>query len=186
MKAPPAGLARRYAQALLDVAAEKGDPAKLREELREVVKLMEEHEDLAAVLTHPALSAERKRGVLGALFTEKRASELLRRLLDLLVRRDRLSLLPAIEASFAAQWNARRGVITAEAVSAAPLDAAQNTALSAAIRKATGLEVELKPTVDPSLMGGLLVRMGGRTYDGSVRRRLRALRERLAQGTAPA
>jgi F-type H+-transporting ATPase subunit delta len=186
VKRPPAGLARRYAVALLDVATQKGDPAKLREELREATRLLRESKELATALTHPALSTEKKRAVVSALFTEKRASELMRKLLDLLVRRDRVALLPAIEESFAAQWNARRGVITAEAVSATALDAAQSKALGAAIGKTTGLEVDLKSAVDPSLVGGLLVRMGGRTYDGSVRRRLRALRERLVQGTGPA
>jgi F-type H+-transporting ATPase subunit delta len=75
--------------------------------------------------------------------------------------------------------------VEAEAVSAFPMEDGETRALSAAVGRVLGKQVELREHVDPSLMGGLLLRMEGRVYDGSVRARLRALRERLA-GTQPA
>src|SRR6185503_16272356 len=88
-------------------------------------------------------------------------------------------LLPAIVRAYGALWNARRGVASAEAVSARPLEDAERRALVAALEKATGLGIELDTREDPSLLGGLLVHVAGRSYDGSVRARLPALRARL-------
>jgi F-type H+-transporting ATPase subunit delta len=74
-------------------------------------------------------------------------------------------------------------VTAAEAVSAVELPPPQTTALASALGKVAGGEVELRSRVDPQVLGGLVVRMGGKTYDGSVRGRLAALRETL-QGRA--
>jgi F-type H+-transporting ATPase subunit delta len=90
-----------------------------------------------------------------------------------------MALLPDVAESYAVLANAAQGVVSAEAFSAVVLPEAQRTALAAALggRRAG---VELRTQVDPALVGGLLVRVGGRTYDGSVRTQLAALRRRLA------
>ena len=85
-----------------------------------------------------------------------------------------------VAAAYAKLWNAQRGVVAAEAVSAVPLDAAQTRDVAKALGAATGREVDLPARVDPRLLGGMLVKMEGRTYDGSVRGRLLALRRTLA------
>jgi F-type H+-transporting ATPase subunit delta len=173
------GPARRYARALLEVvSAQKADAAALQVELQQVATLFETNQELSRVLTHPALSAERRRKVLNGVFSD--ASPLLRRLLDLLVERGRLELLPHLSRFYTALWNEERGVLTAEAVTAVALESAQKDALGRALATATGKKVELETVVDPALLGGVLVRMGGRTYDGSVRARLHALRETLS------
>jgi F-type H+-transporting ATPase subunit delta len=174
--------ARRYARALLDVA-QQGDPAAVREDLRGVRALLERHAELAEALAHPALPAAKKRGLLRAALEQKLQAPVLR-LLELLVERGRIDLLGAIESAYAALWNAQRGVAAAEVVSAAPLGAEEQRALQAALERASGLRVELTAREDPALLGGLLVRVGGRSYDGSVRGRLRALRARLSGGPA--
>jgi F-type H+-transporting ATPase subunit delta len=176
-----AGSARRYARALLDVAVERGDPAAVRRDLGAIASALAAHGGLRAVLVHPAVASGRKKAVCRALF-EGKVEELSLRLLDLLAERGRLDLLPGIERSYAALFNERRGVVAAEAVTAVPLEDAQGAALEEAIRRATGKGVELAAGVDPSVLGGVLLRMGGRVYDGTVRTRLRALRERLRGG----
>lgn len=183
MKRASLGAARRYARALLDVAREKGDPAPLRKELEAVASAFAGQPELRAALTHPALSVEKKKALVAAVF--KSDTELLGRLLALLAGADRLELLPAIAASYAAQLNSQQNVAAAEAVSAVPLGDDQRAALEAALEKATGMGIELKTSVDRALLGGLLVKIGGRHFDGSVRGRLKALRERLtgAQGS---
>jgi F-type H+-transporting ATPase subunit delta len=172
------GAARRYARALLDVALQQGDPQALRRELREAKELLAAEEALRSALTSPALPGEAKRKLVEALWG-KRASEVMTRLMALLAERGRTSLLPAIEESFGALWNAHRGAVAAEAISAAPLDEGQTRALVETLRRATGREVELQARTDAALLGGLVVKMAGRTYDGSVRGRLRSLRQRL-------
>jgi F-type H+-transporting ATPase subunit delta len=172
------GAARRYARALLDVAVQQGDPEAVRRELREAVALLAAQAELRSTLLHPALPGEARKKLVDAVWG-RRASKLTARLMALLAERGRIGLLGAIEESFGALWNAHRGAVAAEAVTAVPLDEAQTRALVETLRRATGTEVELRSRTDAALLGGLVVRMAGRTYDGSVRGRLKSLRERL-------
>jgi F-type H+-transporting ATPase subunit delta len=174
--------ARRYARALLDVALEKGDTA-LRQDLEDLGQLYADNAQLRTMLLHPSVPAQKKTAVIAALL-KGRPSDLLQRLVGLLVQRDRIELLPLIAKAYVRLWNTSKGIVAAEAVSARELDETEARAVSAAAARAIGgKQVDLRRRVDASLMGGLLLRMEGRVYDGSVRSRLRALRERLA-GTA--
>lgn len=135
-------------------------------------------------LSHAGVPAERKRRVIAALWGERLAQPVIR-LMTLLVERGRIAHLHEVAESYSALWNARRNVATAEVVSISPLEAGQMTSVRKALEKATGLGIELTPKLDPAILGGLLVRVGGQSYDGTVRARLKALRERLAgTGTA--
>lgn len=178
MKPRLGGLARRYARALLDVAVEQGDPESVARELGDVLRTVEGNAELRTVLYHRAIRGEKKRAIVAAIWKQG----LMAKLLALLAERERLPLLPAVAEEFERAWNERRGVASGEAVSATPLEAGQVQALRAAIEKRLGVGVDLKTRVDESLLGGLRVTLGGRTYDGSVRTQLRALRERLAAG----
>ena len=173
------GSARRYARALLDVALEKGDTG-LRQDLDDLGRLYVEHAELRTLLLHPTVPTEKKTGVIAALL-RGRPSDLRQRLITLLLERDRIELLPLIAKAYVRLWNTRKGIVEAEAVSARELDETEARAISAAAGRAMGgKQIELRRRVDPGLMGGLLLRMEGRIYDGSVRARLRALREQLA------
>jgi F-type H+-transporting ATPase subunit delta len=172
--------ARRYARALLDVAVAKGEAEALRGELGAMAEAIEAHDALKALLANPAVSPERKRKLVAAVAEKAGASALLARLLALMGERDRLGLLGMVAAAYAKMWNAHRGVLAAEAVSAVPLDEAQTRSVTEALRAATGREIDLRARVDPRLLGGMLVEMEGRTYDGSVRARLVALRRAMA------
>src|SRR5688572_20128681 len=138
------------------------------------------HTALKGLLANPAVSAERKRKLVAAVARQAHASELLTRLLTLMGERDRLDLLGLVAAAYTKMWNAHRGVVAAEAVSATTLDESQTQAVAQALRAATGREIDLQARVDPRLLGGMLVKMEGRTYDGSVRARLIALRRAMA------
>jgi F-type H+-transporting ATPase subunit delta len=170
----PRALARRYARALLDVAG--ADALALRDELRAFGPIVEGHPELRRALLEPGLGTEPRRRVLAAVAEGAGASALLRRFLDLLAARDRFGILSDVIEAYAGLANAAHGVVSAEVVSAGPLAEAQRQALAASL----GRTVELRSRVDPGLVGGLLVRVGGTTYDGSVRTRLAALRRRLA------
>ena len=168
------GAARRYARALLDVA--KADADTVQAELAAAAQALEGNAELQRVLLHPALPAEKRRKVADAVF---KGSPLFARLVGLLIERDRIALLPEISRQYTSLWNASRGVVPAEAVTALPLDTKQVEALGQALADATGKQVALRTRIDPTLLGGVMVHMAGRTYDGSVRTRLLALRERL-------
>jgi F-type H+-transporting ATPase subunit delta len=174
-------LATRYAKALLEVAEARAAAAalELRDELRGFVAALEGHEPLRRALAHPSLASESKRKIVQALAERAQATPLVRRLVDVLAIRDRLSLLGEVSTAYARLANAAHGVVMAEVVSAAPLLPAQRQALVAAVSGVAGA-VELRSEVDPLLVGGLVLTVAGRTYDGSVSARLGALRRRLA------
>jgi F-type H+-transporting ATPase subunit delta len=155
------------------------DALTLRDELRGFAPLLSAHAGLSAALLHPALGTEQKRHLLEALARRAGVSPLVGRLLDLLAARGRTALLPDVVEAYAERANAAHGVVSAEVTSAVPLPEGQRGALAAALR-GQGEDVELRARVEPDLVGGLLVRTGGRTYDGTVRTRLAALRRRLA------
>lgn len=180
MKRDLGGLARRYARALFDVAAEQGNAESVARELKQAVAIIDGNAELRAILHHGAVRAEKKRGIVAGIWKTGLAA----RLLQLLAERDRMELLPSLTEQFESAWNESRGVLSGEAVSAAPLAQAQVEALAAALGRGLGVTVDLRTREDKSLLGGLRVTLGGRTYDGSVRAQLRALRDRLAAGGA--
>jgi F-type H+-transporting ATPase subunit delta len=151
----------------------------LRDELRAFVPQLDVHPQLRRALAHPALAAEQKRRLMLALADAAQVTPLVKRLLELLSTRDRLALLPDVVEAYAELYGAAHGVVAAEAISAVPLAEEQRKALEAALKGAYS-GVELRTRVDPALVGGLVVRAFGRTYDGSVREHLAALRRRLA------
>ncbi len=184
MREHPRILARRYARALFEVARGEGAAveAPLRGQLESFVRLLETNRQLQSTLANPALAPELRRRVLDAVGERARLAPLLSRLIRLLLEHEQLELLPALAEAYAEERNAAAGIVSATAVSAVPLDDAQKKALANALCDAVGRRVELKGEVDAGLLGGILVRVAGRTYDGSVRGRLAALRRRLAAG----
>lgn len=185
MKRHPPALARRYARALYDVALAQGaDQARrLAGELVDLVALLERHPELQAALSHPALPAESRGRALSAVVEKAGGSPLLGRLVALLARRERLGMLGALAAAYREELNAAQGIVAATAVSAVALDAAQTVALASALGAVVGKRIELASEVDPAVLGGVLVRMDGHNYDGTVRAKLEALRRRLATGS---
>jgi len=190
VKAGSRPVARRYSRALLSVVTQaptgKGEvmptPAALAAELRACLDLLEKTPTLQAALTDPLLPTPRKRALVEAVFTKAQASPLLVRLLALLVDAGRTELLPGIEEAFRHAWNAQRGVVEAEAVTATDLDEGQRADITKALAGVSRQEVDLRTSLDPRVIGGVLVKMAGKNYDGTVRGRLRALRALLVHG----
>jgi F-type H+-transporting ATPase subunit delta len=190
MKAASRPVARRYSRALLDVT--QTTPPKKAEavpsseafavELRATVELFRSAPDLERAVQDPLIPLPRKKALVEAVFKKANASPLLVRLLTLLVEQGRFDLLPAIEESYRHAWNAVRGVVEAEAVSATELSDPQQEALTKALRQVSGQEVNLRTRRDAKVIGGVLVKMAGKSYDGTVRGRLRAMKTRLAHG----
>jgi len=174
--------ARRLARALLGSATT--DPAAgqtIRAALGRACALLAEHPQARAFLSHPGVAVEAKERLLPILVGDEPAAAPVVRLVRALSARGRLDVLAEIEEAFVSQWNAQRGAVAVEVVSSAPLATAQVEAVTAALARATRMSVELSSSVDTEVVGGLIVKLNGRTLDGTVRGRLRALREHLRQ-----
>lgn len=176
-------VARRYATALFEVVEAAGLTDRALADLAGMRGLIAEHAELRKVLETPAIPAGRKKALVEAL--SARAAGMtpeVTRLLGLLAERDRLSMLDAVTVAFEARVNEARRIVPAEVVTAAPLETTHRAAIEGALAKATGSAVRLTERVDPSLVGGLVARVGSLVFDGSVTRQIERLRQRLLTG----
>ena len=169
-----------YARALFAVAEAEGQLDMVEDELYRFGRTIEDQPELREALVDPSLPAERKIAVIREILQIK-ASRHTIALLGFLVEEGRTKDLPEILESLAEVVGEHRNKATAEVRSAVPLDEQRRTRLADALSKASGKDVELKVLVDPSLVGGVVARVGDQVFDGSVRRKLELAREQLAR-----
>lgn len=174
--------AARYARALLDVAISEADPVKIGDELAGLASLAGSHDLLKVTFENPGIPAAAKQRLVGELATRLALSSPLAKLLGMLAERDRLNLLADLNDVYQERLREYRQIVQAEVTTAAPLDAAHTEALRQRLQTATGRQVQMTTKVDPALIAGLVARIGGTVYDGSVSARLARMRERLLQG----
>ena len=169
---------RRYAEAAFQIASRDDSIEAWRRELELAGATMTDQ--LMSVLANPALPLEQRRSVAEGVFGK--LSQPVRTTIYLLVRRGRIEQLPRVVQEFSRLDDRRQGITHATATSAAPLTDLEVKAITARLEQMTGGRVALKTDVDASLLGGLIVRVGDRLIDGSVRGRLERLRNQLAAG----
>jgi F-type H+-transporting ATPase subunit delta len=173
--------ARRYAEAAFEIAQADGT---LDEWLRDL-KLAADAVGQPAVerlLANPAVAvAVRVQAADDAL--GKRIADKTLNLVRLLIRRRRIELLPQVARRYEELYERQKGIVRATITSAAPLDDAELQAIQSRLSQMTGGTLRTDVSVDPSLLGGVIVRIGDRMIDGSVRGRLERLRNRIAAGT---
>lgn len=174
-------MAKRYAKALLEAAAEAGALEQVAADL-EALGPHFAAKEVAGFFANPAVPRARKEAALAAAAERASASRIFVSLLRLLVARERVGLLPDIARLFRDLADERTGRVRAEVTAAVPLPAASLEALAARLSAATGRQVHLTPRVDPTVLGGLVARVGSTLYDASLRTQLRRMREVLSKG----
>ena len=173
-------VARRYANALFEMAHAGGGIDVAERELKAFSEMVAAHAELRRILSIPAVEPQKKRAIVEALLTKvgQPAGEVAR-LLTMLADRDRLMLLPEIAAAFSDRLMQERHVLKAEVTTAVPLPDAQRASLVAALRRASGSEVAMTEKVDAAIVGGVIARVGSVVFDGSVTRQLERMKQRL-------
>ena len=172
--------ATRYARALLDVAIkENADLDRIERELDSLVELFKQYPALAQALINPIVPVPRKRAAAAALTALVELMPMVSKLVALLADRDRLVLVPDLLAAYRERLQTHRNVIRADITTATPLPPERATAIEASLARATGRTVALTTSVDPSIIGGVVTRIGSTVYDGSVARQLEKIRARL-------
>ena len=173
--------ATRYARALLDVAVkENADLDQVERELASIVDLFAQHKMLSQVLLNPVVPVPRKRAAMDALTVRGRLLPMVAKLLGLLAERDRLVLLPELLAAYRDRLLDHRNVVRAEVTTTAPLRDDQVKTIETNLARASGRTVSLSTKVDPSIIGGVVTRIGSTIYDGSVTRQLQRMKEKLS------
>jgi F-type H+-transporting ATPase subunit delta len=171
--------AARYARALLDVAVRESDAERAEADLSAFVDLLERHEDLRRALESPVVPANSKRAIVERLVARATPTAPVGRLLRVLAERDRLTLLPVLLDVYRERLREHRRLIRAEVTTAVPLTPELVDAIEQRLAATTGRTVSLSVRVDPSIVGGVVARIGSMVYDGSIAAQLRAVRQRL-------
>jgi len=171
-------VARRYAAALFAVSAREQRTVAIRTELQSIIEAIEQNPLLKTTLTHPLLTEERKKATVESVFKDSVSADTLA-FLNLLIDKRRTHALSAINDEFTRLVREQQNIEFATAVTAIPLTRHETRELEKSLEARTGKDIELKTEVDPSLMGGVLVRIGDTVLDGTVKGNLERLREHL-------
>lgn len=172
-------MARRYARALEEVAAEANTLEATGAELDRVAALWDEEPAMARFFRNPGVPLRDKRETLTTLARQLPLSPLLGKFLDLLLARDRLHALPAVARVYADLMNKRLGRVRAAVTTATPLTTDLTETVRGRMGEALGKTVLLESRVDPAILGGIVVQVDSTVYDGSLKTQLRQLREHL-------
>lgn len=164
-----------YAKAIFELAGAEDELARVDRELSAVARSIETSAELRQTLTDPSLPSDRKQAIVDKLMGG-RVSPLTMRIVDLIIGQGRVSEMPAVVARLAEYAANTAGKAIAEIRTAVELDEATVKRLSEALSRATGRELDVRTVVDPSVIGGVVARVGDTVFDGSVRKRLDSLR----------
>jgi len=171
-------VARVYAEALSQASEARGETESLLNELQDLAAFVDKNPAFQDFLASPLVDTDRRKASLEKVFRGK-ASDLMVDALQVLNRKGRIGLVPAIAASFEEAFSRARNLVDVQVKSALPLSDAQRQGVQAAVERQTGRKARLITTVDPALIGGLVVQMGDQKLDSSVATRLRSLSNSL-------
>ena len=170
------GIAGRYATALFDLALEQGALDDIAGDLKGLGALIIESDDLLRLVRSPVLTRDEQSQAMAAVLDKAGVKTLTRKFVGLIARNRRLFALPDMIRAYQQLLSAHRGEIAGEVISANPLSDAQLEGVRKQLARAMGQEVQLEATVDESLMGGLVVKVGSRMIDNSLRTKLQNLK----------
>ena len=168
-------LAGRYAFALLDLADEKKSLDQVSNDLQTLRSMIAGSEDLRRLLHSPVITREEQGKAMSTVMEKAGVGELTQRFVLVVAQNRRLFALAAMIEEYLSELARRRGEITAQVTSARSLSDAQQAALLETLRSAVGGKVQLDLMVDPALIGGLIVKVGSRMIDSSLRSKLQRL-----------
>jgi F-type H+-transporting ATPase subunit delta len=178
---PISAVAERYARSLFELASESKAVAKVESDLSAFEKMLASSPDLDRLIKSPVFSADDQFKSIAAIADKAKISGLTGNFLRVVARNRRLFVIPGIIAAFRRIAAEARGEVSADVTSAHPLTPAQQTELKAALKSVAGKDVAINVTVDPTLLGGLIVKMGSRQIDTTLKTKLNSLKLALKE-----
>jgi F-type H+-transporting ATPase subunit delta len=173
-------VAEVYARALFEVAQEQDKLDQIHDQLGQFADAMNDNLDLRRFFFSPYFSTEEKKGALKRTVTG--ADPAFMNFLEALLERHRMPVIFRIRTRFDEHWEEARKLLPVEVTSAVALDPATLKEIGDSIGKQVGRHIELSSSVDPEILGGLVLRVGNYVLDASIRNRLEQLRKQVAQG----
>ncbi len=174
-----ASLQGRYASALFDLASENGTVTAVEADLDRIEAAIRESDDFGSLIRNPQVSRADASRIMNAIAPVLGLSDLTKNFLGVLADNRRLSALPEIIRAFHTIAAAQRGEATAQVTSAHPLEEGQIEQLRQKLEAREGRNVKIRTSVDPELLGGLVVTIGSKRIDSSIRTRLNSLAQAM-------
>jgi F-type H+-transporting ATPase subunit delta len=176
--------AARYAKSIIDLSIELNALEEMKNDMVSIEQVIGQNSELEAILNNPIIPLNKKAGILEDVFGSQ-VHRATKTFLQLIVNKGRSSILFATSKQFIAQYNQIKGIVTAEITSAVELTEANRTEIVGIVKKAIGAnQVILKEKVDPSLIGGFVLKVGDKQFDASISSSLNKLKKEFAQGVA--
>lgn len=179
--ASPSLAAERYAQALFELAKDESSLDAVAADLGAIARLIADNQDFARLVNSPVIGRDQKAAAMSEILDKAGAAPLTRNFVGVTARNRRLFLLPQIERAFTRALARHRGEINADVKTAHPLSDDQLAELKATLKAAYGKDPLLNVTVDPSLLAGLVVKVGSKMIDSSLKTKLNALKTALTE-----
>ena len=173
-------IAEVYARALFEVAKQQDKLDPIHDQLTQFADAMDENLDLRRFFFSPYFSTEEKKDALKR--TVSGADEAFMNFLEALLERERMPVIFRIRARFDELWEEERKLLPVEVTSAVELDPATLKGIGDSIGQQVGRQIELSSSIDPEILGGLVLRVGNYVLDASIRNRLEQLRKQVARG----
>lgn len=169
------GVAGRYATALFELAVDRDAIDSVAGDLANMQSMIDESSDLRRLIRSPLFSRDQQSGAMDAVLAGAEISQLVRNFVGVVAGNRRLFVLEGMIAAYRELVAKHRGEVTAEVVSATPLSDSQRIAVESALKQAVGTDVAVQAEVDPDLIGGMIVKVGSRMVDSSLRTKLQRL-----------
>lgn len=172
--------ATRYARALFEVSLDGGDPQRTDRDLAAFQELVDGHATLGHIVGNRAISPVVKKAIVAAILERTpKTADVVKRLLLMLAERGRLHLLPTLLGVYRERLMEHLGVVRARVTTAEPLDRKRVASINKRLNTATGRQVTIEAAVDEGLVGGMVTRIGGTIFDGSLAHHLDRLKQRF-------
>ena len=174
--------ASRYAKSLIDLSTEQNALEEIKADMVLLTKVIDDHSELEAILKNPIVPLDKKAGILDEVFGTK-VHAITKAFLKLIVSKGRAAIIFGTTKAFIAQYNAIKGIVTAEVTSATELTEANRLEITAIVKKEIGAnEVLIREKVDAKLIGGFILKVGDKQFDASISSGLNKLKKEFAQG----
>lgn len=175
------GVAKRYASALFELAVSDNKIAACEKDLARFDALLNGSDDLMRLVRSPVFGADEQASAIAAVLTKAKIGGLVGNFIKVAAGNRRLFVVPEMVRAFAALLAEHRGEVTAEVTVAEPLTAAQTKQLKATLKSVVGKDVSLETSVDASIIGGMIVKIGSQQIDTSLRTKLSSLKLALSE-----
>jgi len=175
------GIAQRYASAVFDLALETKSLDSVEKDVDALAAALAGSDDLRELINNPVYTREEQGAAIAAVATQMGVSDIVKNTLALMASKRRLFAMPQLIAAMREKIAAYKGEVTAEVVSATALSDAQKDKLAAALKESIGKDVKIDAAVDETLIGGLVVKVGSKMVDTSIRSKLNALQNAMKE-----